>query len=129
LSGFFPVNFMSVNLTVQKDVGTNVNYIYCIFYCFVGYRLFLLSKVSQYRRLPVGRQGYGLVGDGTFGTGERYERLAADGAAGGNLLRRNGKDLDCNGSFHWDGFKLEAGLSPAEDLHGENQRDNTTVLF
>ncbi len=69
------------------------------------------------------------MGDGTFGTGERYERLAADGAAVSNLLRRDGKDLDCDGPFHRDGLELEAGFGPAEGLYGKNQCDNTTLLF
>ncbi len=69
------------------------------------------------------------MGDGAFGTGERYERLAAYGAPRGNLPWRNGKNLDCNWPFHRDGLELEAGLSQAEDLYGKNQRDNTALLF
>lgn len=69
------------------------------------------------------------MGDGTFGTGERYERLVADGTAGGNLLRRDGKDLDCNRPFHWDCLELEVGFGPAEDLYRKNQRNNLALLF
>ena len=69
------------------------------------------------------------MSDGTFGTGERYERLAADGAPRGDLLGWNGKDLDCDRPFYRDGLELEAGLCPAEGLYGKNQRDNTAVLF
>ena len=53
------------------------------------------------------------MGDGAFGTGERYERLAVDGLAGSRLPGWGGRGLDCDRIVYRDGPELDPGIGSA----------------